>query len=148
MDWRLKLLINVCLLKLQYIVWHKFSPPLSVSSLSVTLIFGISPGLPALVLLLSQIHCANLYLTPNVSNKSPVCMTVFWCNKTRLVEPNWNLLFNEIRCCLVRVSSSLPVHPSLINTYFIHAQPVTVLKIHKDLGVIIVLERALCVPII
>jgi len=37
---------------------------------------------------------------------------------------------------VLEFSSSLPVHPSLIHTYFIHSQPVTVQKIHKDLGVI------------
>ena len=53
-----------------------------------------------------------------------------------LWSQNWNLLFSKIKCSLVRFSSSLPVHPSLIHIYFIHDQPVTIQKIHKDLGVI------------
>ena len=72
----------------------------------------------------------------NVSNESPVCMTVFRCNKTWINytcgAKNWNLLFNKIKCSLVRFSSSLPVHPYLLD----NDQPVTVQNIHKDLGVI------------
>ena len=48
-----------------------------------------------------------------------------------LWSQNWNFLFNEIKCSLVRFSSSFPVYPSLIHTCFIHNQPVTVQKIHK-----------------
>ena len=74
-----------------------------------------------------------------VQNVSPVWGIVFWCNKTRIILTCGVItgIFSLMKLSvLLSDSSSLPVHSSLIRTYFKHTKQWQVSRVtRKDLGV-------------